>query len=112
MEHVQTRRRPRKTRTAGALKKALLLCLCLVTLAVPILSGTGGTAFAKPVNAQAAAYDDVAIDMAGATAFEDARKTAGKEGVDTQPQFTEHISALTGGNHWGNVGLLVGPKST
>lgn len=113
MEHVQKRRRPRrKNRTVGALKNALLLCLCLVTLAVPILSGTGGTAFAEPVNAQAAAYDDVAIDMAGATAFEDARKTAGKEGGDTQTQFTENISALTGGNHWGNVGLLVGPKST
>ena len=81
MEHVQKHRRSRKTRAVGTLKNALLLCLCLVTLAVPILSRTGGTAFAKPVTAQAAAYDDLALDLAGATAFDDAQKLAAKEGL-------------------------------
>lgn len=112
MEHVQKRRRPRrKNRTVGALKNALLLCLCLVTLAVPILSGTGGTAFAKPVTAQAAAYDDLALDLAGATAFDDAQKLAAKEGSGTYATFKANLGTLCD-PYWGNVGIFIGPKGT
>ena len=111
MEHVQKRRRPRKTRAAGTLKNALLLCLCLVTLAVPILSGTGGTAFAEPVTAQAAAYDDLALDLAGATAFDDAQKLAAKDGSDTYATFKANLGTLCD-PYWGNVGIFIGPKGT
>lgn len=111
MEHVQKRRRPRRTRAAKALKNALLLCLCLVTLAVPILSGTGGTAFAEPVTAQAAAYDDLALDLAGATAFDDAQKLAAKEGSGTYDTFKANLGTLCN-PYWGNVGIFIGPKGT
>lgn len=111
MEHVQKHRRSRKTRAVGTLKNALLLCLCLVTLAVPILSRTGGTAFAKPVTAQAAAYDDLALDLAGATAFDDAQKLAAKEGSGTYATFKANLSTLCN-PYWGNVGIFIGPKGT
>lgn len=111
MEHVQKRQRPRKTRIVGTLKNALLLCLCLVTLAMPILSGTGGTAFAEPVTAQAAAYDDLALDLAGATAFDDAQKLAAKEGSDTYDTFKANLGTLCD-PYWGNVGIFIGPKGT
>ena len=112
MEHVQKRRRPlRKNWAAKALKNALLLCLCLVTLAVPILSGTGGMAFAKPVTAQAAAYDDLALDLAGATAFDDAQKLAAKDGSDTYATFKANLGTLCD-PYWGNVGIFIGPKGT
>ena len=112
MEHVQKRRRlRRKNRAAKALKNALLLCLCLVTLAVPILSETGGTAFAKPVTAQAAAYDDLALDLAGATAFDDAQKLAAKDGSDTYATFKANLGTLCD-PYWGNVGIFIGPKGT
>ena len=111
MEHVQKRRRPRRGRAAKALKNALLLCFCLVTLAVPILSGTGGTAFAEPVTAQAAAYDDLALDLAGATAFDDAQKLAAKEGSGTYATFKANLGTLCD-PYWGNVGIFIGPKGT
>lgn len=111
MEHVQKRRRLRRGRAAGTLKNALLLCLCLVTLAVPILSGTGGTAFAEPVTAQAAAYDDLALDLAGATAFDDAQKLAAKEGSTAYDTFKANLGTLCS-PYWGNVGIFIGPKGT
>lgn len=111
MEHVQKRRRLRRGRAAKALKNALLLCFCLVTLAVPILSGTGGTAFAEPVTAQAAAYDDLALDLAGATAFDDAQKLAAKEGSGTYDTFKANLGTLCD-PYWGNVGIFIGPKGT
>lgn len=126
MEQIRNHRTGKAVRRA---KNALLLCLCMVTLVVPIFSGSGGTAFSAPVTAQAAGYDDVALEMAGATAFSDARNAAVKgdtgssEGggdeaaEDAYDNFLKNIGILCGnspnGNQtsWGNVGILIGPRS-
>lgn len=126
MEQIRNHRTGKAVRRA---KNALLLCLCMVTMVVPLLSGSGGTAFFTPVTAQAAGYDDVALEIAGATAFSDARNAAVKgdtgssEGggdeaaEDAYDNFLKNIGILCGnspnGNQtsWGNVGILIGPRS-
>lgn len=95
-------------------KWTLLLLLFMVTCAVPILSGTGGVAFQpKQVTADAAGtYEKTALDFAAATAFEDARSMAKMDESD-DPLYTtfyDNLKALTDGNHWGNVGLFIGPR--
>lgn len=95
-------------------KRTLLLLLFVVTCAVPILSGTGGVAFQpKQVTADAAGtYEKTALDFAAATAFEDARSMAKMDESD-DPLYTtfyDNLKALTDGNHWGNVGLFIGPR--
>ena len=95
-------------------KRTLLLLLFVVTCAVPILSGTGGVAFQpKQVTADAAGtYEKTALDFAAATAFEDARSMAKMDESD-DPLYTtfyDNLKALTNGNHWGNVGLFIGPR--
>lgn len=93
-------------------KQALLLLVCTATLAVPILSGAGGTAFQDPVVAEAqGAYDDLAIDLAAATAFDDARSLARSDDAAAE-QFQANVTEIMNGNRWGNVGLFVGPKGT
>lgn len=95
-------------------KRTLLLLLFVVTCAVPILWGTGGVAFQpKQVTADAAGtYEKTALDFAAATAFEDARSMAKMDESD-DPLYTtfyDNLKALTDGNHWGNVGLFIGPR--
>lgn len=95
-------------------KRTLLLLLFVVTCAVPIISGTGGVAFQpKQVTADAAGtYEKTALDFAAATAFEDARSMAKMDESD-DPLYTtfyDNLKALTDGNHWGNVGLFIGPR--
>lgn len=117
----QKRKRRQKRRPAHEkrhLRSALLLFLCVITLAVPLLT-TGGTAFSESVTAQAAdgAYDDLALELAGATAFDDARRTASKgeasEGdEDAYDVFIDNLRTLVSGNYWGNVGIFIGPKGT
>lgn len=97
-------------------KRVLLLLLLLVTFAVPVLSGTGGLIFQpKQVTADAAgAYDKLAVELAAATAFEDARSLAKLDDSDKAlyNTFYTNLAALTDGNHWGNVGLFVGPRGS
>lgn len=121
---MDQRRRHRRKKKHGAggkfyLKNALLLFLCVVTLAVPLLT-TGGTAFSEPVTAQAAggAYDDLALELVGATAFDDARRIASKgetsegESDDAYQTFLNNLAILTDGTRWGNVGLFIAQKGT
>lgn len=88
-----------------------------VTAAIPLLSGSGGAAFKEPEKITAyadGAYDKLAIELAGATAFDDARnaiKSAEDPDV-ARAQFEENLALLTSGAHFGNVGIFVGPKGT
>ena len=114
MDYNRKRRRKRRPAAVRShVTQALLLFLCVATFAVPLLT-TGGTAFSKPVTAQAAggAYDSIALELAGATAFDDARKAA-SDGEDADYQtFLDNLNTLTSGTRWGNVGIFVGPKGT
>lgn len=93
-------------------KQALLLLVCTATLAVPILSGAGGTAFQDPIVAEAqGAYDDLAVDLAAATAFDDARDQARSDDAAAD-RFEDNVTEILEGGRWGNVGLFVGPKGT
>lgn len=104
------------------IKQALLLMLTVITFAVPVLTGTGGLIFQPKVEANAEGdYDKLAVELAMATAFEDARSLAkndggnsGEEENQTDPYavFSQNIRELTAGKHWGNVGLFVGPRGS
>ena len=103
------------------LSLVVLLAVTLITLATPILSGTGGEAFQAPeppivAEASDGAYDDISIELAAATAFYDARRVLRKAELDAfqvdVETFKSNLAKLTEGSHWGNVGLFVGPKGT
>lgn len=106
------------------LRAAALLFVGAVTFCVPLLSGNGGTAFKQPepivAHADETAYGKVAVDLATATAFDDVRNAikAAPKGSEEgqadymQSNFDSSLVTLTSGNHWGNVGLFVGPKGS
>lgn len=106
------------------MKQALLLMLTVITFAVPVLTGTGGLIFQPKVEANAAGdYDKLAVELVAATAFEDARSNIKNESGggdeeenansgDPYANFTHNLGILTAGEHWGNVGLFVGPRGT
>lgn len=98
------------------LRLAVLLLLILLTAAVPLLSGSGGSAFQDPpVTAEAwgndGAYDKISLEMVAATAFYDARRVSIWTN-ETTPMFYTNLAKLVQGDHWGNVGLFIGPKGT
>lgn len=93
-----------------------MLLLVLTTFSLPLLTGVGGEAFRtkQDVLARAdGAYDDLALDLATATAFNDARRQVNRKNMDEITNvFYSNLQTLTAGDHWGNVGLFVGPKGT
>lgn len=106
------------------MKQALLLMLTVITFVVPVLTGTGGLIFHSKVEANAEGdYDKLAVELVAATAFEDARSNIKNESGggneeenadsgDLYANFTHNLGILTAGEHWGNVGLFVGPRGT
>lgn len=99
------------------IKAAALFLAVMVTAAVPLVSGSGGAAFKEPeeITAHAeGAYDKLAIELAGATAFDDARNAikSADDPEAARAQFEENLALLTSGAHFGNVGIFVGPKGT
>lgn len=100
-------------------KTAALLLAAAVTAILPVATGSGGTIFKDPepiiAYADGGAYNNLAVDLATATAFDDARnaiKAASSDEIeDMENNFKANLSTLCGGR-FGNVGLLVGPKGT
>lgn len=100
------------------LKTAALLFVAAATFALPFAAKTGGTAFQYPeqivAHADESTYSKAGVDLAAATAFDDARsaikKATGDEATEMENNFNNTVGTLTSGTHWGNVGLFVGPK--
>lgn len=102
------------------LQTATLLLAAVATVAIPFASGSGGTAFRHPepvvAHAEGDEYKKLSVDLAAATAFDDARaaiKAADASESDSmQGTFESNLRTLTSGEHFGNVGLFVGPKGS
>lgn len=100
-------------------KAAALSLVAAITAILPIASGSGGTIFKDPTPlvayADGGAYNKLAVDLATATAFDDARnaiKSASSEDIDEmETNFYSNLSVLCS-NRFGNVGLFVGPKGS
>lgn len=113
---------PRIGARLNFIKTGLLLFLAVLTFAIPILTGIGGSLFTQhrlTVLAEGGDYDKLAVDITMSTAFEDARnaiKAASSDGekssTEMQGQFEQNLAALMSGGRFGNVGMLIGPKGT
>ena len=98
--------------------KRLLVMITLITFIIPLFA-TGGTVFKDRDRIIAEAkwfggdYDNVAIELVGATAFADARDNVKFNGwTDTSEDFYNNLKDLCSGSHFGNVGLFIGPRGT
>lgn len=100
-------------------KTAALLLVAAVTAILPVASGSGGTIFrqkeAVVAHADGGAYNKLAVDLATATAFDDARnmiKAASSDDIEKlEENFDANLTTLCG-SRFGNVGLLIGPRGT
>ena len=102
------------------IRAAAVLVTAAAAIAMPLLSGTGGTALKHPrpvvAHADEGDYNKLSVDLATATAFEDARNAVksaeAAELEEMEPEYWKNIQILTESGGFGNVGLLVGPKGT
>lgn len=100
-------------------KAAALVLVAAITAILPIASGSGGTVFKDPsplvAYADGGAYNKLAVDLATATAFDDARnaiKSASSDEIDEmEDNFYSNLSVMCS-TRFGNVGLFVGPKGS
>lgn len=98
----------------------LMAVVTFVTFVVPLLA-TGGTVFKDKNQIIAEAswfggdYDSLAVELAGATAFADARddfKLNDGGWSDVSGTFGDNLTAICDGEHFGNVGIFIGPRGT
>lgn len=103
-------------------KTIAVLLVAAATVAAPLATGSGGTAFKHPhpvvAHADEGDYNKLAVDLATATAFDDARNAVKADEGDAEERkkhedaFFENLKSLTDGSNFGNVGLFIGPKGT
>ena len=87
--------------------RAAGLLLAVLTFFIPVLAGS--STLARPVKADAA-MEDVDIQLVGATAFAEARKSAMAGDDEEMARFVYNTSQIVTFTQWQNFGILIGGR--